>query len=1213
MAHSTPHVYGARLAIRGDATPIMVGTPAWYDWLQHATSFAFTSDAGHFTARKERRGQAGGYWRAYRRRQGHLYSVYLGKSPDLSLVRLQAAASTLDQEERASGAASSRAHRPPPAPTHPPLTPPQAHSTATEPGGSTVTFLLCALGDASVPASHDEQHTSCSAVFKRAVAQEEGNWLPLATPTLAAVFASPLRAVRAAMQCQRAWEQLQEPARALLPMRMALHTSVVTLQAASHREHALRLAEQLLASGNGSQLLLSHVTAELVRDQLAGDVWLHDLGSYTLGTASNPERVYQLVLAGVATDTSALSLPARRPHKLPHPLTLLVGREMDTAAVIASLQQPAVRLLTLTGPGGVGKTRLALAAATELREYFVDGIFFVDLAAFHSPERVAQQIAQTLGIVDTPRQPLLPRLCDYLARRSVLLLLDNVEQVRDLTPMLAELLGATPQVKILATSRAVLRLAGEHEYPVAPLSLPGTHAAANLDALGGYGAVRLFVERARAARPDFALTEQNAPAIAAICQRLDGLPLAIELAAVRCRLFSPDALLQRIERRLALLTGGAQDLPARQQTLRATLDWSYHLLDLSTQALLRRLAAFSGGFTLEAAEAVCCVASDEHDALVDGLAELVDQSLLQPSPAPGNAARFRMLETLHEYAAELLDSTDEAHALHDRHAAYFCQLAERAALVLEQDVDREWLDRLEAERANIRAALRWLLDHRRWEMAARFAAALAIYWDLRSARREGYDWIAAVLAHAADLSLPTRARTQYAAGYLARALYDREAATQLFAASVACYRALGDQRGLARALQSLAWTQANLGGDLAQTDLWLDESLRIARALDDTSTIGWALQCRGWIAQYQALGHTRTSQYLLQSFSWVERFPGSLAQARALHAESLAVRRAGGNPHSIAWSLAGLGLVAAAQGDIAAARTYEEERLAIERSLGNSYGVAETLRTLGPLALHQGDFATARTWLIECAALARDLGERYIALFALMTLGEVAYAEGDRARARFLFDEAMLAFTQTQDSRRLARLAMLRAQIALEDGDTPRARVLIAQSLAYLKVADDPALISFCLSSLADSAARTRNARWAAQLWGAAERQLEPPSVRYLPIEPNHRAQLQAQARTALGERAFAALWSAGRAMSPEAALELCSVSEPAEPQQLCGLTRRESEVLRLLSEGLANAEIAAQLVISPATVNTYLKAIYRKIGVSSRTAAMRFALDHLL
>jgi predicted ATPase/DNA-binding CsgD family transcriptional regulator len=1080
MARITPCVEGDILLDRaGAAQPIVVGTPAWYAWLERATTFAFNSTSSHFTARKERRGRADGYWRAYRKRGGKVFCAYLGKSADLTLERLQDAAAALAE------------NRP-------------------------------------------------------------------ARPT---------------------------------------------------------------------------------------DTALHDLGADYLGQTSRPGHLFEPVTPNLSLGFPPLRFPAHRPHNLPVPSTPLIGRAQDVAVVVATLQREEVRLLTLTGPGGVGKTRLGLQAAAELRDVFADGVFLVDLSALRDPDFVVPTIVHTLGVSDIGGQALLTHLCNCLVSKQQLLLLDNFEQVLPAGASLAVLLAAAPGLKLLVTSRAVLHLAGEHEILVMPLALPDRQMPPPPDQVIRTAAVVLFIQRAQAVRPDFAVTAETAPLVAEICQRLDGLPLAIELAAARSKLFPPAVLLQRLEKRLPLLTGGARDLPARQQTLRDTIDWSYQLLDRTTQTLLQQLGVFASGFTLDAAEAVCGdfrlpILDYGLDAeaetipnpkskiqnVLEGLAALADQSLLQLIHDGVGSPRFMMLETLREYALERLEQSGDAPALRQGHAAYYLRLAEQVEPDLRGTDRRVWLDQLEGEHANLRAALTWALAQGATEVAARLASALGIFWDVRH-RREGRDWLAAALASGAALPPAVRAKALHTAGWLARAQYDQAVAITLLEESLALYRDLGDERGSTAVMTDLGWTLATLGSDMARAICYLEEGLARYRALGDGRGIARALQGLGWVEQHRALGDRRGIAWALTGLGWVEQQPGILAAAHALHLESLDFARAVGDVQAIAWSLQSLGITAAAQRDYAAARAFEEERLAIERAQDNRHGIADALRVLGMIAIRQNDDAAAHAWLVESLELARAIGDKSVTAFAFRGLGEMAYAAGDHARASIFLEEALAFFRELNDSYRMAQVYAVLAQVALDQQDSARARTLATQSIQLAQSVDNPETISACLAGLGDSAAHQGRNTWAAQLWGAAERQLEATLTQRAPVKPAHRPQLLEAARMSLGGPVFAAAWAAGRALTPEEALAAPDLSSPAlvsiaagaasrrpaPAPRPAGLTRRELEVLLLVAEDLSRTQIAERMVISPATVKTYLNAIYRKLGIASRMAAMRYVIDHHL
>ena len=498
----------------------------------------------------------------------------------------------------------------------------------------------------------------------------------------------------------------------------------------------------------------------------------------------------------------------------------------------------------MTGPGGTGKTRLSLQVAAEVVEEFPDGAWFINLAPISDPTLVASAIAQTLRVTETAGTSLVESLQSALRNKSLLLLLDNFEQVLPAAPLVADLLAAAPGIKILVTSRASLGLYGEHDLHVPPLQLPDPKHLPSLDRLSQYEAVRLFIERAQAAKEDFAVTNENAPAVAEICVRLDGLPLAIELAAARVRLLPPRALLQRLSSRLKLLTGGGRNLPARQQTLRGAIDWSYSLLNPAEQTLFARLAVFVGGRTVDAVEAICNAAGDLPIDPLDGVGSLLDKSLLRQEEGPDGEARLVMLETIHEYARERLDVSGEGAALRRQHLAYFLALAEQAEPELRGAAQVAWLHRLETEHENLRAALQWALGTGEAELAVRLASALAWFWEQRSYLSEGRQWLATALALPHAVAPAVRAKALVGAGLLAFRQGDYAHATSLSEASLARYRELGDQQGMAGALANLG-TVATEHRDYARARALLEESLELSRTLEDDEGIARALNHLG--------------------------------------------------------------------------------------------------------------------------------------------------------------------------------------------------------------------------------------------------------------------------------------------------------------------------------------------------------------------------------
>jgi predicted ATPase/class 3 adenylate cyclase len=548
-----------------------------------------------------------------------------------------------------------------------------------------------------------------------------------------AAFPAAPAAVAAACDAQRAllaeeWGEVET-----LPVRMALHAGEAEPDArGDYLAAPLNRLSRLLSAGHGSQILLSQTVQQLTRGTLPQDAELRDLGQHRLRDLFDPERVFQLVHPDLPADFPVLKTLEGYPNNLPWQPTPLLGRERELGEVADLLHREDVHLLTLTGPGGVGKTRLALQVAADILEWFPDGAFFVELAPLTDPALLTSTVASVLGVREEGGRPVVEVLTAFLRDRQLLLALDNFEHLLPAAPVVSDLLRTCPGVKILATSRAPLHLRGEREYPVPALALPDPSRPEPVTQLIQYQAIRLFVERAQAAKPAFALTDENAAAVAEICRRLDGLPLALELAAARVKLLPPQALLERLDERLKLLTGGARDAPARQRTLRDAIAWSHDLLSPHDQTLFRRLAVFAGGCTLEAVEAVGN-ADGELDTL-EGMASLIDESLLRQIDGPGDEPRFAMLETIREYGLERLEVSGESGTVQERHATYFASVAEALRPHLYGPDQGRTIRQLEAEQGNLRAALAWAVEHADAAIGLRLTANLRKFWLLRRPR-----------------------------------------------------------------------------------------------------------------------------------------------------------------------------------------------------------------------------------------------------------------------------------------------------------------------------------------------------------------------------------------------------------------------------------------------------------------------------------------------
>jgi predicted ATPase len=655
--------------------------------------------------------------------------------------------------------------------------------------------------------------------------------------------------------------------------------------------------------------------------------------------------------------------PQSHPSNLPAQLTKFVGRDGELAGVKQHLLRPDVHLVTLTGPGGIGKTRLALQAAEEMASHFAGGVYYVPLASVSDPKLIAAAIAQTLGLRESGGQSPLARLKEHLLyslRAPILILLDNFEHLVAEAPQVAELLATSMMLKLLATSRAPLHVYGEHELPVPPLTLPDTKTLPPIETLQQCPAVALFTHRARAVKPDFEINKDNAAAVAAICARLDGLPLAIELAAARVKLLSPAAMQPRLESRLQLLTGGAKDLPLRQQTLRGAIDWSYGLLTGPEQRLFARASVFVSGCTLEAVEAVCNAKKDLELDELEGMASLVDKSLLQQVGRQEGEPRFTMLDTIREYGLERLAASGEEAATRRAHAAYCLVLAEEGASPGTETVQTEWLNRFEAEHDNFLGALDWLRQTENAEWGLRLGAALFRFWESREYLAEGGSTLAKLLKlKGAAARNNVRARSLFAAGVLA-----------------------GEQ------------------GDYAAASAHLWESLEISRELRD----GWG------------------NAIALNALAVHARDQGNIPEARALFEESLEAWRGLGDRAAVARALSNLANVVKLQGEYALARSLYEECFAIFNELSDQTGMAWSLNHQGDVARGQEDPARARGLYERSLAMFRELGDRWGIAASLADLGNLARDEKIYTASQSLYRESLLAFEELGHKRGIARL-----------------------------------------------------------------------------------------------------------------------------------------------------------------------------------------------
>jgi predicted ATPase/class 3 adenylate cyclase len=796
-------------------------------------------------------------------------------------------------------------------------------------------------------------------IIRAAIAKAGGHEEKTEGDGIFAVFPRAGAAVAAAVDAQR--QLAAEPWRdgVELRVRMGLHTGDGSLDGDGEYVGAdVHRAARIAAAGNGGQVLLSETSSDLVSGELPAGVELRSLGQHRLKDL-RPERICQLAIEDLQSDFPPIRSLDSRPNNLPTQLTSFVGREAELQE--ASELLATTRLLTLTGPGGTGKTRLSLQLAANVAHEYADGTWFVALEPVRDPGVVASRIATTFGLAETPSKTPRDQLVEWLAGRHVLLVLDNFEQVIEAAPVVADLLRAAPNLRVIATSRAALRVSGEQEYPVPGLPVPrdllalsdlqklnltNEERAVAVEVVTQYEAVRLFIARAVAVRPDFQVTNDNAPSVAAICARLQGMPLAIELAAARTKLLTPDAILTRLEHMLAVLAAGSRDLPERQQTLRGAIAWSYDLLDEGQKRLLWRLAAFVGGWDLDAAEAVCGPADEIGIDVLDGIMALADQSLVRTEEVEG-ATRFRQLDTIHEFAGEQLAASGEQAEIEHRHTAFFLALVERAAPELSSVGQRGWLGMLERDHDNIRAAMDRAVALKDAGTAIRIGFGMWRYWQKRGHLTEAKHRLNVTEAEPWSRDDPVlRARLMEALGGVGWWMGDAETLDRAYTEALAIWRGIGDQREIANALYNHSFKYA-VTADASTAD-------------PDGVGLGEAEEA---LRLYREIGDERGEANVLWGLGNYDYFRGGKAKGVQRFADALVIFRRVGDRTMEAWTLHMLGSINVRSGNVADGEKQMEEALRLFHASGDVAGITLAIDDLASVASAHDDLPrAARLW-----------------------------------------------------------------------------------------------------------------------------------------------------------------------------------------------------------------------------------------------------------
>jgi predicted ATPase/class 3 adenylate cyclase len=972
------------------------------------------------------------------------------------------------------------------------------------------------------------------AILNETIAAHGGYVFQIIGDAFCAAFSTATDALEAALAAQRALRDTAWCETGAIHVRMALHTGTADVRVGEHTSGeyvsglTLSRAARLLSAGHGGQILLSLPTAELLRDHSLPDTTIRDLGSHWLKDLIRPEHIFQAVVPDLRSEFLSLKTLDTHPNNLPIQLTSFIGREQEMACVKEILNSS--RLVTLTGSGGAGKTRLGIQVAADLFDQFPDGVWFVELAPLADPSLIPHCVSTALGLQLQSGRTIQLALTDYLRERNCLLLFDNCEHLIDACARFADaLVRACPNLKILATSHERFGIAGEVIYRVPSLTIPSLETP-TVTTLTQYEAVRLFVDRAVTIQPNFTVTNQNAPAVSQICYYLDGIPLAIELAAARINVLSVEQISERLVDSFRLLTGGSRTALPRHQTLRALIDWSYGLLPSTERAMFERLSIFAGGWTLEAAESICAGDGIESFEVLDLLQNLATKSLVVVGEGVEGRVRYRLLETIRQYAREKLVNSEQLSTFRDRHLEWFLDFEEQSRPKLFSGEQVVILNRLDAEHDNFRAALAWSMETA-VEKGLRLAAGLYRFWRLRGYWFERLDWLKKLLALPDALaSTSSRAFALITLGDIELSQGEYADAEKSFAESLQIYRQLGDEKGIAEALGELARLSIQQGEYLQAGEL-SQESLELSRKIGDEFQISQALNrlAHGLRAQDDL---RRANELLKESMTLFSQMVdmGSIQNFFASPESQNAY-------FSLASSKQD-------QGHFEGARKVFEDGLAFFRKTGSSHEIAWFLRYLANLSWREGDLANAETLYQESLQIVQDLKDKYCTAHTLDGLARVEYGKGNYEQATSLARQALNLCEQVGSKPRIAQVQSTLG-LAMLHTDPSGAEQMLKSSLTVRKGLRNKSDIAESLDALAKMNSFGGAFELATRLFAAASVLREVISFALTPAENSETDSDLSALRAELGSEAFTSAWDEGRTMPVEQAIKLALAEIP--------------------------------------------------------------------